>query len=206
MIGMPFPSPTEDGQVEVTVNDQIVYRRPLETIGDSRFGLFRFKYQSAQVRNAKLTGDWPEKLTAANNEQLLASTRVHTEADKRMISELIADRFVLADIAPLLDKVSESPEEDGYKLLKDWVLPNDVHDGYRLQFKFSNGQPETAGSVDANGDPLLICPATQLIECRRQGRKAGRSGGRNHGLQNYESVERKKPARSFVSRRSCSQR
>ena len=125
-----------DGQIEVSVNDQVVYRRPLDKIGDSRFGLFRFKYQSSKVRNAKLTGDWPEKLTATNSEEILASTRTHTLADKRMIDQLVADRFILADIEPLLEKVSQLPEEEGYQMLKEWVLPNEVHDGYRLQFKF----------------------------------------------------------------------
>ena len=56
----------------------------------------------------------------------MASEVTYTTADKRLIHEVIADRFILPEIDPLLARITELPAAEGYDLLKEWVLPNEI--------------------------------------------------------------------------------
>ena len=62
-----------DGQIQIAVNGSSIYQRPTDTITDSNFGIFRYKHQTAEVRNAKterrLAGD-------ADGEKLRRCARV----------------------------------------------------------------------------------------------------------------------------------
>ncbi|MEZ6088363.1 MAG: DUF1583 domain-containing protein [Pirellulaceae bacterium] len=56
----------ENGDVLVHLNDELVYRRPLESQADTTFGLYRASRASgAKVRNILMTGDWPEQIPQA---------------------------------------------------------------------------------------------------------------------------------------------
>ena len=62
----------------IKLNGALIYERTLEPENDRRFSLFHFRDESGvQVRNAVLTGDWPEELTA---EQLANPLALRPEA------------------------------------------------------------------------------------------------------------------------------
>ena len=81
-----------------------------------------------------------------------------------MIHEFVADRFVLSEIEPLIDRVSKLPEDEGYAVLKEWVLPNEVHRDYRMQYKFPRRPRETFGNADFGRNRSMNCPAAMLVE------------------------------------------
>lgn len=51
------------GKVTLSLNDAVIYERPLDEGADTTFGLYHDRTQSAvQVRNVVMTGDWPDSL------------------------------------------------------------------------------------------------------------------------------------------------
>ena len=195
-----------DGQIQIAVNDSTVYQRPSETVTDSRFGLFRFKHQSSKVRNAKLSGDWPDELTATSSEDLLASSTVYSLEDKRLIHDLVADRFINSEIKPLLARAEELPPTEAYDLLKDWVLPNQIHTDFRMQFKFPRPEPESGFDAGSDDDRNVICPAVELVQTALETEKIDELVSE---IKNYEPqspfAEKSKSAMLFYGR-DCSTR
>ncbi|MEM8666909.1 MAG: DUF1583 domain-containing protein [Planctomycetota bacterium] len=50
-----------DGKLLISLNDELIYQRPVEVSSPSQFGLYRTSRASeVRIRNASLTGDWPE--------------------------------------------------------------------------------------------------------------------------------------------------
>lgn len=55
----------DESAVRVALNDELVYQRPRESKGPQTFGLYRPRRdQEVRVREAILTGDWPEAIPA----------------------------------------------------------------------------------------------------------------------------------------------
>lgn len=53
----------QNDSVQITLNDQVIYQRPLEGNSDTQIGLYRSSRASeSRIRNATLTGDWPSVL------------------------------------------------------------------------------------------------------------------------------------------------
>jgi hypothetical protein len=54
-----------DGKATLTLNDEVIYQRPIDFGGDHKFGFYRgLGETTAKIRNVVMTGDWPEKLPA----------------------------------------------------------------------------------------------------------------------------------------------
>ncbi len=52
-----------EGKVNVTLNDQMVYQRPLDFDGATQFGLYReHRHEEFRAREIVMTGNWPEQL------------------------------------------------------------------------------------------------------------------------------------------------
>ncbi len=140
--------------IQVMLNDQLVYERPLEPEVDHRFGLFRRKVQSAKVRQPKLTGPWPEALTPEVRDNLLASTKTYTQADRRLINNILSERFFWPDIPSLVAQSRELPSEQAYEKLRAWVLPSPDHFSLRVYCEFANRE---------NAGQDILCPAFELV-------------------------------------------
>ena len=53
------------GKVTLTLNDEVIYQRPVDFGGNHSFGFYRDRTQTAaKIRNVVMTGDWPETLPA----------------------------------------------------------------------------------------------------------------------------------------------
>ncbi len=60
-------------ELSLTLNGEEVYERSLEGVTGRHFGIYHDRNKtSAQFRNVVLTGDWPEKLSAEQLQQLVA--------------------------------------------------------------------------------------------------------------------------------------
>ncbi len=148
----------------IAVNGVAVYERQLEPENNRLVGLFRDKRQAAKVRAAALSGPWPEQFTAELQRDLIATSARPSDADRRLIGDLLSDTFAEHDAAAIVEQARSLPSEQHFDLLRQWVLPSPDHAQPRLYFSFA---PAAAGSK-AVADPLahdgLICPAVEFIE------------------------------------------
>ena len=140
--------------IQVALNDELIYERPLEPEVDHRFGLYRGKTQSLKVRRPKLAGPWPKSLSPGIRDNLLASTRQYTSADRRTINSVLTEKYFWHDTPSIVAQARQLPPEQAYERLLAWVLPSEDHTGHRLYAKFV--------CLENPGQELL-CPAYELI-------------------------------------------
>jgi hypothetical protein len=153
----------------VALNGTQVYERPLEANLDRRFGLFRYKRQAARVRNAVLTGPWPESLNPAIGDDLLAVRAPASEVDRRLIGRIVGEKFFEFAPAEVVAHARALPDAEAYDFLKQWVLPSPDHAAFRMYYQWAPTGPEQelTGGFDVG---RLLCPAVELV------RVAGRNG------------------------------
>ena len=131
---------------------------------------------------------------------MLASKLDYSVEDKRLINDLVADRFVSSEIQPLITRAGELSPAEAYELLKDWVLPNEIHQNFRMQFKSSEAVAKAAGD---NGDEevgSIMCPAATLVQIAEE---TGQVGKLIEEIQNFQPqnqlAEKSKQAMLFLA-------
>ncbi len=145
-----------DGVVELSLNDTLVFQRPVAEV-DRRFGFFRRRQQASRIRNAVLTGNWPETLTDELRDNLLALKSPTLDDAGRLINRMVGDRFFVSDVNEVVKQAQAADDEQAYRLLRDWVLPSTTHETIRVVFDLSPRQSAVALDRD------LVCPAIELI-------------------------------------------
>ncbi len=146
--------------LRVVLNGDLVYERTVEPEIDLQVGLYRGKGRSLRVRELKLAGLWPETLTAEIRNNMLASNKQYTPADRRLLHDILGERFFIQDAAPLVARARQLPEQQAYDELRAWVLASPDHANHRLYFEFVS----SAGSARQQ----IICPATELMSVAQQ--------------------------------------
>ncbi len=146
----------------VTLNGTIVCERPLEAELDRRFGIFRYKHQSSQIRNIVLSGNWPERLPEGAEKFEL--DQPSSPASVRSVAKIVDD----LTIAPLAGEVVATARsmdaEAAYDYLLDWVLPSATHDNIRLHYSQVPPQPVTGSPIDRNqGFDQIVSPSVELV-------------------------------------------
>jgi len=144
--------------IQITLNEELVYERPLDPEIDHRFGLFHRQGQSLKVREPKLTGAWPTSLSDEVRNDLLASTKKYTTADRRLINTLLSEAIFQHDVAGVLADARQLPPEQAYDKLLAWVLPSPDHSLARLYFDFVSGHGSAASGQE------MRCPAIELMD------------------------------------------
>ncbi len=153
--------------VEIVLNGELVFSRPLPDMSDVRPRLFRYFTQEARVRRVTLTGAWPETSDVAElNSKLMDLSQPLTAADRRLINSMQPDIIDELQVPEVLAKAKELPAADGYAMLKKWVLPNDEHDFFRLAFQAAPILPESDPSLRTAED--LLSPALELVYLAKQ--------------------------------------
>lgn len=149
-------------QVIVSLNGTVVYERPLEPVLDRRFGLFRRRQQSAEVRKITLSGPWPETLTTDIRNDLIAARPLENVADRRLVQDIFGEFTHEHSPAEQIARSRTLPPDQAYELLRGWVLPSPERDVFRL---YCQRNPTTGGGATANGltSDLLQCPAIELV-------------------------------------------
>lgn len=174
--------------VLVTLNGQLVYERIIGKTLDRRFGLFKGKKESLKVRQARLTGPWPEAFSEEIRNDLLASTKKYTVPDRRLISIILGETFFKHDTAQVVAAARELPTEEAYSKLLTWVLPSPTHQNRRLYFSPS---PVDSGQEQQQ----IVCPAYELIVAAdRAGKLAELKDKVDTGAANGETALRGKIA------------
>ena len=127
-----------DDLVTITLNQTVIAERKLEAENSRQFGFYHDKNAtSVQVRNVVLTGDWPQSLSPAIESNLFAASKPRTPAERSAYGRFIDEKFYATDLEPLLRVTRAMPPEAQYEKLKNWVLPNDDHAGFRLYADFT---------------------------------------------------------------------
>jgi len=75
------------GKINVSLNDQVIYQRPIDFEGTPQFGLYReHRQEEFRARNIVMTGDWPEQLPASFFENPVAvNEEAATPADRKAL-------------------------------------------------------------------------------------------------------------------------
>ncbi len=162
-----------DGVATVQLNDTVIYERPMEEELSTHFGIFRYKQQSSQVRNAILTGDWPTELSDVIREDLASIAEPLTSEQLNVVATIVDDAPFEPLAAEIVQTVRKMPSDQAFELLKNWVLPSPSHRHLRLYYGLDN--PAADSSVNANeaseqdlpatGIRLaeILCPAIELV-------------------------------------------
>lgn len=127
-----------DGKVMVSLNGTLIYQRDVDFGGDLQFGLYRDRARSAvKVRNASMTGDWPEKLP----EDCLANPSVVSEepkttADRRVLHQQTGDALLAQNVRHVRRAAAWMSPTQRFDYLARWVLPGPDHPTFRVSGEF----------------------------------------------------------------------
>jgi tetratricopeptide (TPR) repeat protein len=150
-------------RVVIALNDVEIYERPLEPDTQRLFGIFRDRRQAAKVRNAVVTGPWPEKFTPELARNLIATSGERSDADRRVVGVLLDDAFAEHDVAAVVQKARSLPDEERFEFLKQWVLPSPDHANVRLYYRHASTASGAEIGRDDSNDSEIISPAYELV-------------------------------------------
>jgi hypothetical protein len=164
-----------DGNVaRLTLNDTLIYERPMESSSDLRFGLSHYRDQTeVQVRNVVLRGNWPEKIGQDILANLLKlESPQEGPAAARARHSLTREEELADDAYQVWRDAQSLPAAERYAKLREWVFPGPAHPTYRLQAEFTPVDPPLPTAREANGKLKagrshlggeLVSPAWELI-------------------------------------------
>ena len=175
-----------DNQVLVTLNDELVYQRPLDPQSETQFGLYRsVRTSETRVRQVRMTGDWPETLPedfVADPVALLGAR----EASRDHVAQgpLVGNEVVADNVLATRRQAAALPLQRQFEFLSRWVLPSTTHADFRMAGCYlPNDLPTLVGddaalsrrrgSAPHVGESQLISPVLDLVEvASRAGRLA----------------------------------
>jgi hypothetical protein len=120
-----------DDTLKIELNGTPVLEQKLEPTIERLFGFFHYRDKTAaRVRNVVLTGNWPKELPKLDQLGFLAKANSPVEA--RVRRTLIGERAFGLGAGEVLKKARGLPAAERYKLLADWVLPNEARPLFQL--------------------------------------------------------------------------
>ncbi|MFG0296608.1 MAG: DUF1583 domain-containing protein, partial [Maioricimonas sp. JB045] len=159
-----------DGKVELSLNGEMIYQRPVDEDSNSTFGLYRDRTREAvRVRNVVMTGDWPETVP----EDLLQTVDddvAAADGDRRVRNAAVGEQTIAANVQAVRRDAAAMRAVDRYEYLSRWLLPGPDHAGFRLAGQFTQTDPSTlARRLDPVSHPTvyggeLVSPVFDLIE------------------------------------------
>lgn len=170
--------------VTLSLNDELVYQRPVDWSGDHRFGLNRQDSVAAiKVRNLVLTGDWPQALPPEFHDNPLATAgESPAEGNRHAWNQLFHEELLIENLQHIRRKALALPAAERFEFLSRWILPGPDHPGLRVSGDFQPTRPSPLASQTGMEHPELgqqiISPVLdwidvadelgQMEECRRR--------------------------------------
>ncbi|MBI1344868.1 DUF1583 domain-containing protein [bacterium] len=156
----------------VTLNNEEIYRRPIDWEHDHRIGFYCEAQRAAQIRNVVLQGDWPETLPAEFLQQpWQIEQEAITPAQQQALSRLFDDVHFANDVIHVRKTAAQLAPPERLDYLTKWVLPSDSHDSYRMWGQFTTtdppGTPE-ATDVAADRGAHLVSPVFDWLDLARE--------------------------------------
>ena len=173
----PKPLPLQGGQwnrvnislrndvATLSLNDQVIYERPVEPDSGRRFGLLHFRRRGlARVRNVVMTGDWPEALPAEVTSDLAAPHRTDGP-NLEFLNDIFGEEDLAANVPAVLRHANSLSDEARFRFLSDWVLPSRDRPLFRLSGAFTTTRPPPTGDASREDtDGQLVSPAYDLVD------------------------------------------
>ena len=129
--------------VTLSLEDTVVYQRPIDWTGDFRFGLVR--HDSAvevKVRNLAFTGDWPQTLPQEFLANPLATIgEPLVGADRHALNRLFREEFLTDNVFEVRRLALAMPAAERFDFLSRWILPGPDHPGFRVSGEFTPTRP-----------------------------------------------------------------
>ena len=160
------------GAVVIALNGVDVYTHACG-IDPLSFGLFHYANRTAvEVRNATLTGDWPQTVPA----DLLADpaspvTAAKGNIDGRAINRIIGEKFFAEQTYEVYLACRQLPAEERFSALRAWVLPGATHSSFRTYAAATPTDPPEPVAV------LTASDVERLHRARTEGRNRILIGG-----------------------------
>jgi hypothetical protein len=162
------------GAVTLSLNDVVVYQRPIDWSGDHWFGLDRHDSTVAvKVRNVVLTGDWPQKLPQEFLDNPLATFgEPMSVADRHALNRLFQEEFLTENLFEVHRKALAMPAAERFEFLSQWILPGPDHPGFRVSGDFTPTRPSPLAREPGVEHPELggqiVSPILDWIDVARE--------------------------------------
>ncbi len=130
--------------VTLTLNDLVIYQRPIDWTGDLKFGFYRDRPATGvQVRNVVLKGDWPEALPQEffDHPTVTLGNEQNSLADHHALNRLFQEQILAVNVSAVRHKALKMSTAERFEYLSQWVLPGPSHPGFRMAGEFSQTQP-----------------------------------------------------------------
>ncbi|MEK6258637.1 MAG: DUF1583 domain-containing protein [Planctomycetota bacterium] len=160
--------------VTLSLDDVVVYQRPIDWSGDHRFGLDRHDSTvEVKVRNVVLTGDWPRTLPQEFLDNPLATVgEPMSVADRHALSRLFQEEFLTENLFEVHRKALAMPAAERFEFLSRWILPGPVHPGFRVSGDFTPTRPPPLavepGVVHPEAGGQIVSPVLDWIDVARE--------------------------------------
>jgi len=152
----------QEGRVTLTLNEELIYERPVDYSGDHLFGLYHDRSASAvRVRKVVMTGDWPESLPEEFLKNPAAVTRLPAAPDDRQVlSDSVGAEFLAENVRQVCRRAERLQPEERYEFLCNWMLPGASHAEIRLAAEFAQ--------ADQRPGAKLVSPVFDLLDVAAQ--------------------------------------
>ena len=164
---------TADG-VKIELNGARVYESSLSPLVEPTFGLFHYRDQTAvRVRNVVLTGPWTKEVGTAQEVTLTAKPATPAVAVARR--RLLGERYFAAEAGNVVAQGRKLPAAERYRLLADWVLPNELRPEFQLAGQVT--PRDVLGVVDQKQQPegqrvllggQFVAPCLEMIAAAKE--------------------------------------
>jgi hypothetical protein len=160
--------------VTLSLNDVVVYQRPIDWTGDHRFGFDRHESTTeVKIRNVVLTGDWPATLPQEFLDNPLATVgEPPSVAQRHALNHLFHEEFLAENLLEVRRKALALPAADRFEFLSRWILPGPDHPGFRVSGDFTPTRPSPLAVVAGVEHPELggqiVSPVLDWIDNARE--------------------------------------
>ncbi|QDT12936.1 DUF1583 domain-containing protein [Planctomycetes bacterium K23_9] len=142
--------------VDISLNGKLIYHRKLDFEGDKQFGFYRPQRVEVQIRDAKLSGDWPLELPKGCFDDLLQlADATNSAASAKAANRSIGKQVVASQAMGFRRELSSVTESERYDRLVQWVLPCETREGFHYDFRLTGFLMPTNASLTQQADPAF---------------------------------------------------
>ncbi len=163
-----------DQTVTLWLNEVVVYERPVDWVGDHRFGLYRHGTKAnVKVRNVELSGDWPETLPQEFlDNPAVTEGNPTTTSQRHYLNWIFHEDLLAQNVFAVRRKAFTMPVGDRFEFLSRWVLPGPDHPGFRMTGDFTQTQPAKIAYEPGIDHPeyggQIVSPVFDWLEAARE--------------------------------------
>lgn len=165
---------SNDQSLTVSLNGVEIYQRPLDWVGDQRFGFFRDPAAGGvRIRNVVLTGDWPETVPQEFfNNPVGTEASPLSDADRQAFNRLLREEFLTENLFTIRRRAMAMPVAERFEFLTRWILPGPDHASFRMRGDFAPTQPAPTavepGIDQADIGGSIVSPVFDWLDAARE--------------------------------------